>query len=96
VDALAFLPEVGTVALFKGLVMNRVRAGEDVILNRYPLKVGSQTVQAGGLADADGMGAEEDWFVSDEQKLIEMGYDVEHMKKWWQERNASRKDGGKR
>ncbi|KIW67334.1 hypothetical protein PV04_06597 [Phialophora macrospora] len=96
VDAAAFLPEVGTVALFKGLVMNRVRTGEDVILNRYPLKVGSQSVEAGGLEDADKKSMEEDWFISDEKKLIEMGYDVEHMKKWWQERNASRKDGGRR
>ncbi|EXJ58765.1 hypothetical protein A1O7_06195 [Cladophialophora yegresii CBS 114405] len=96
VDALAFLPEVGTPALFKGLVMNRVRSREDVILNRYPLKVDSQKSERSALGDADSKGTEEDWFVSDEWKLIEMGYDVEHMKKWWGERNASRKDGERR
>ncbi|ETI22264.1 hypothetical protein G647_06337 [Cladophialophora carrionii CBS 160.54] len=96
VDALAFLPEVGTPALFRGLVMNRVRNGEDVILNRYPLKVDSQKAKGRALGDADSKGAEEDWFISDEWKLIEMGYDVEHMKQWWHERNASRKDGERR
>ncbi|OCT51779.1 hypothetical protein CLCR_08408 [Cladophialophora carrionii] len=96
VDALAFLPEVGTPALFRGLVMNRVRNGEDVILNRYSLKMDSLKAEGRALGDADSKGAEVDWLISDERKLIEMGYDVEHMKQWWRERNASRKDGERR
>jgi hypothetical protein len=80
VDAASFLPSVGTVALFRGLIMNWVRGGEDVILNRYPLKAGPEDDEA-------------EWFVSDEARLAEMGYDLVGMKRWWAERNKQKQRG---
>ncbi|KAJ9606729.1 hypothetical protein H2200_008738 [Cladophialophora chaetospira] len=92
VDAINFTPQVGTVALFKGLVMNWVRSsGGDIILNRYPLKVGSQL---DALADTNRQGEEGDeWFVEDEEKLVEMGYDVQSMRNWWAERRIAMEKG---
>lgn len=100
VDAARFLPPVGTVALLKGLVMNRASfGGDEVILNRYAVRTVSQKMrdgesQATGGGDSEEIG-EEDWFISDEEKLMKMGYDVQGMKKWWAERATSSKDGAK-
>ncbi|KIX91932.1 uncharacterized protein Z520_12368 [Fonsecaea multimorphosa CBS 102226] len=104
VDAQTFLPSVGTVALFSGLVMNRVRRGSadgegDVILNKYPTKMGSQKVEnedgesAGaydGESGGEGQGQGE-WFICDEARLVGMGFDVHRIKMWWEQRLAARK-----
>ncbi|KAH0844816.1 hypothetical protein AYO21_05851 [Fonsecaea monophora] len=107
VDAQKFLPAVGTVALFRGLVMHRLRRssadGEaDVILNKYPPKTGSQRAEgegslesaAGGIRDQhpEGDGDEqEEWFISDEARLVAMGFDVQRIKAWWEQRLVARK-----
>ncbi|KIV90002.1 hypothetical protein PV10_07352 [Exophiala mesophila] len=74
VDPKQFLPKVGTVALFRGLTMNR--SGVDVILNAYK-----------GLKDWEGLEGEK-WFVDDEEGLVELGYGdrVKELKAWWEER----------
>ncbi|KIW85669.1 hypothetical protein Z517_01061 [Fonsecaea pedrosoi CBS 271.37] len=107
VDAQKFLPAVGTVALFRGLVMHQLRRssadGEaDVILNKYPPKTGSQRAEhegslesaAGGIRDQhlEGDGDEqEEWFISDEARLVAMGFDVQRIKAWWEQRLVARK-----
>ncbi|KIW32052.1 uncharacterized protein PV07_03627 [Cladophialophora immunda] len=103
VDAQRFLPAVGTVALFRGLVMHRLRRGaaegeSDVILNKYPAKTGSQKAEdegaelAGardGEGEVDGQGQGE-WFICDEARLVGMGFDVQRIKVWWEQRLAAR------
>ena len=89
-DATHFLPKVGTVALFRGMIMNWVRSGEDVIMNRYPLKVGSQ-IDASAKAHTNDEEGDE-WFISDRQQLINMGYDVQSMESWWVERSVTKKE----
>ncbi|RVX74429.1 hypothetical protein B0A52_01555 [Exophiala mesophila] len=74
VDPKQFLPKVGTVALFRGVTMNR--SGVDVILNAYQ-----------GLKDWEGVEGEK-WFVDDEEELVELGYGdrVKELKAWWEGR----------
>jgi hypothetical protein len=73
VDAKSFRPEVGTVALFKGVTMQRWEG--EVILNKYAgSKGGSEKIE------------EKDWFVSDPDTLKSIGYDVQGMRAWWEER----------
>jgi hypothetical protein len=79
VDAEKFKPSVGTVGLFRGLTMNWVQGGQDVILNRYPFK------------DGEGVDGAREWFIGDEGRLAEMGYDVEGWKASWNERSRARK-----
>ncbi|OAP60688.1 hypothetical protein AYL99_05690 [Fonsecaea erecta] len=99
IDAQKFLPAVGTVALFRGLVMNRVRRGAgvgegDVILNKYPPKMGSQKIEnegadpVGDREEGEGQG---EWFIADEARLVGMGFDVPRIKIWWEQRLAARK-----
>lgn len=78
VDARAFLPKVGTIALFRGVVMQRWQG--EVILNKYASNVGA----AAGAGEEE----EEDWFVSDEQVLLGMGFDVPGMRLWWEKRGT--------
>ncbi|EXJ68164.1 uncharacterized protein A1O5_08779 [Cladophialophora psammophila CBS 110553] len=120
VDAQKFLPVVGTVALFRGLVMHRVRAtgyhaegegGGDVILNKYPpSKTWSQAQRAaetaeggdesGDAAAGDGKADRQreadggEWFICDETRLIQMGFDVQALKTWWGQRAAARTGKG--
>ncbi|KIW95293.1 uncharacterized protein Z519_03877 [Cladophialophora bantiana CBS 173.52] len=120
VDAQKFLPVVGTVALFRGLVMHRVRAtgyhaegegGGDVILNKYPpSKSWSQAQRAaetaeggeesGDAAEGDGKGERDrqvaggEWFICDETRLVQMGFDVQALKTWWEQRAAARTGKG--
>ncbi|KAI1627947.1 hypothetical protein EDD37DRAFT_286982 [Exophiala viscosa] len=77
VDAKNFLPEVGTIALLQGVVMQRF--GDDIILNKYATPIDDK-------ADHNRC----DWFVTDEELLIRMGFDMLTMRGWWQER-ASKK-----
>lgn len=67
VDAKDFLPEVGTVALFRGVTMQRWEG--EVILNAYA-----------NLKDCG-----EEWFVTGEETLEEMGHDVKGLRRWWAE-----------
>ena len=68
VDAQRFLPKVGTVALFRGLTMQKWDG--KVILNAYA-----------SLRD----GAEK-WYVDSPGELLELGYDADEMKTWWEDR----------
>lgn len=86
--------------MLRGLVMNRARLGDDeVILIRYTVRATSQQTGEGGTQTTSGDGCreieEKDWFISDEEKLMEMGYDVQGMKKWWVERTAASMDRAK-
>lgn len=78
-DAANFKPVVGTIAFFRGVVMQRWE--EEIILNAYARK--------GRAEQKEG---NEEWFVSDEEVLVGMGFDVQGMKEWWEER---KKVGGK-
>jgi len=79
VDAREFMPVVGTIALFRGVTMQRWEG--EVILNAYAsLKDGGQ-----------------EWFVCDEGRLQEMGFDVTGLRKWWvarQEKQAASSSKG--
>ncbi|KAL2432250.1 hypothetical protein ABEF95_004169 [Exophiala dermatitidis] len=89
VDAKNFMPKPGTVALLKDVVMQR--CGDDVILNKYA-SFGSRTKDVSSESpDQDHSGECSSWFISDEQKLLQLGLDVHRMKKWWQERTAKKK-----
>ena len=85
-----FKPQVGTLALIRGLVLHQLRGGEDVILNRYPLKAPSQRLAAEHQELVERENNEDEWFIKDECRLMEMGYDVEVMKTWWEERLAAK------
>ncbi|KIV84609.1 hypothetical protein PV11_00382 [Exophiala sideris] len=78
IDARNFLPEVGTIALLRGVVMQRF--GDDIILNKY--------ATLAGQADH----TSKDWFVTDEDTLMQMGFDVFGMRSWWQDRLRSNKN----
>ncbi|KAK5323937.1 hypothetical protein LTR93_004722 [Exophiala xenobiotica] len=77
VDAKNFLPKVGTVALLRGVVMHRF--ADDVILNKYATPAsadlkGSGSGSVGDLAQL--LFPEQDWFITDPETLVEMGFDV--------------------
>ncbi|KAK4938872.1 hypothetical protein LTR10_020778 [Elasticomyces elasticus] len=79
IDARNFLPEVGTIALLRGVVMQRF--GDDIILNKY--------ATLAGQADH----SSKDWFVTDKDTLMQMGFNVFGMRSWWQDRlRSSKKD----
>lgn len=80
VDAREFMPEVGTVALFRGVTMQRWEG--EVILNAYA-----------NLKDAQ---AGEEWFVGDEERLEELGLDVKGLRRWWVERKEGKTPGAVR
>lgn len=77
VDARKFLPQVGTVALFRGLTMHRWEG--EVILNAY--------------VSLKGRKGEDAWFVDDPITLTQLGFDVEGMRGWWEARRKKRKGG---
>ena len=70
IDAEQFLPRVGTVALFRGVVAQRWQS--EIILNAY--------------SNLAGMWKDGEWFVTDENKILELGFDASDMKDWWEER----------
>ena len=70
VDARTFLPSPGTIALFRGVVMQKF--GKEVILNAY--------------ANLKDKPENEKWLVDDERVLEEMGFDVKGMRRWWEDR----------
>ena len=77
VDAQSFLPVPGTIALFRGIVMQRF--GREIILNAYAT-----------LKDKP---ANEKWYIDNETTLEDMGFDVRGMRSWWDDRvskNAKR------
>lgn len=78
-----FRPTVGTIALFRGVVMQRWEG--EVILNAYARRRKLKEGEEGG-EERRSVAAEEEWFVSDETKLVGMGFDVPGMRTWWEER----------
>jgi hypothetical protein len=74
-NAQKFRPKIGTVALFRGVVMQRWEG--EVILNAYARK-GDREKAVG-----DGEKGGNAWYVDDEERLVEMGHDVRSMKEWW-------------
>ena len=95
-DARNFKPAVGTVALLRAVTMQRWEG--EVILNKYASSSTAHGVTSGstlatGAASAtpgpyqdDGDVEQEEWFMSDHQKLQDLGYDVERMQDWWEQR----------
>lgn len=81
-NARKFKPKIGTVALFRGVVMQRWEG--EVILNAYARK-GEREEAAG-----DGKKGGNAWYVDDEERLVEMGYDARSMKEWWVERTMGK------
>jgi hypothetical protein len=81
-NARKFKPKIGTVALFHGVVMQRWEG--EVILNAYARK-GEREEAAG-----DGERGSNAWYVDDEERLIEMGYDARSLKEWWVERTTGK------
>ena len=75
-NAQTFKPRIGTVALFRGVVMQRWEG--EVILNAYVRRVdpGSNSEQG-----------DRGWYEDDEDNLRGMGYDVRTMRDWWAERS---------
>lgn len=93
-DPAHFVPPVGTVALFRGLVMNRCRgtggggasaSASDVILNRYPGVVDGLPEQTSSSSPSTAT-----WFVDDPATLKRLGFDVEGMARWWADRSRAR------
>ncbi|EXJ90445.1 hypothetical protein A1O1_03547 [Capronia coronata CBS 617.96] len=74
IDAQNFAPKVGTVALLRGVVMQRYQ--DDVILNKYG-SFGNKSNEDHDDVD------NQDWFVNDEKTLLDAGFDVEGMKQSW-------------
>ena len=74
-NAGTFKPKVGTVALFRGVVMQRWEG--EVILNAYARRADQ---------DSDSEQGERGWYVDNEDDLRGMGYDVKTMRDWWAER----------
>jgi hypothetical protein len=81
-NAQKFKPKIGTVALFRGVVMQRWEG--EVILNAYARK--GEQEEAVGDEEKGGNA----WYVDDEERLVEMGYDVRSMKEWWVERTMGK------
>ncbi len=83
-DARNFRPAVGTVAVFRGLTLQRIGggagAGDEVILNAYERL----------------LRGEEKWFEDDERVLEGQGWDVKGMRAWWEERGRARSSGRRR
>ena len=77
-----FKPKVGTVTLFRGVVMQRWE--NEVILNAY-----ARRADRDGDFGSAGHG-EREWYVDDEERLIGMGHDFRKMKDWWAERSQGR------
>jgi hypothetical protein len=81
-NARTFKPKVGTVALLRGVVMQKWEG--EVILNAYARR-----------ADRDedvgeGEHGERGWYVDDEERLVGMGYDVRRLQDWWAERSQGK------
>lgn len=122
-DAATFKPAFGTLALFRGLVMQRLSNG-DVVLNVYPRSrrklhstrscdgdIGRNQSDMLGVDDKslllrsdsdhhdrvtlDGLDKldsdetlfrEGEWFITDQVRLRKMGFDVDGLASWWDER----------
>lgn len=80
-DAGTFGPRIGTVALFRGVVMQKWKG--EVILNAYARR---------GCGDGEGEDQHggRGWYVDSEERLIGMGYDVEGMKEWWAQKSQGK------
>ncbi|KAK5265408.1 hypothetical protein LTR96_009311 [Exophiala xenobiotica] len=92
VDAKNFLPKIGTVALLRGVVMHRF--ADDVILNKYANTPNTPTDLKGRGSDGDLaqlLFPEQDWFITDPEILVEVGFDVSSVTTWWEERERSRR-----
>jgi hypothetical protein len=91
VDAKNFLPKIGTVALLRGVVMHGF--ADDVILNKYatPASADLKGSGSGSVSLAESLFPEQDWFITDPERLVEMGFDVSSVRTWWEERERSRR-----
>ena len=88
VDATHFKPRMGTVALFRGLIMRRW--GGEVILNAYAhLKEVIWNNSDGETTEV----AQSGWYVDDELVLRDLGFEVGRMKSWWEERSKGKIKG---
>lgn len=81
IDAKNFRPNIGTIALFKGLVMQRWEG--EVILNKYA-SLGDR--KRDSLSQPT---PQEEWFIHDEKRLGEIGFDVHGMRAWWEARTTA-------
>ncbi|KIW19645.1 hypothetical protein PV08_00219 [Exophiala spinifera] len=84
VDAKDFMPAIGTVALLRGVVMQKF--GEDVILNKYTTHPNPPGTIMEKPCD------DKDWFVTDERILNDLGFDSTSLKTWWDERVRKREN----
>lgn len=96
IDASDFQPAVGTIALFRGLVMQRLANG-DVILNaygrlkdqRFKTSVASSGIKDGHSAVKEPEDGENDsfshWYITDEARIRAFGHEreLEFCRKWW-------------
>ena len=103
-DAHNFKPNLGTVALFRDLTMQRWEG--EIILNKYARFAGArgrdvvgkegsaveEAVKGGGAVEI----VEAPWFVDDVVQLCEMGHDVDGMRAWWEGWKAGKGSEGKR
>ncbi|KAK5938901.1 hypothetical protein PMZ80_009093 [Knufia obscura] len=94
-DAANFKPVAGTLALFRGLVMQRLGNG-DIILNAYG-RLKEQRFEEGsgtnvtGSVDAnvdDSTGSDTHWFITNEARIRAMGYasKLDYYREWWNEK----------
>ncbi|KIW48732.1 uncharacterized protein PV06_01297 [Exophiala oligosperma] len=87
VDAKGFLPPIGTIGLLRGVVVHTF--GEEIILNKYARHSSASDSTMGTCPDEP-----EDWFVTDQRTLDDLGFDVTPLQIWWNER-VKRKEGSK-
>ncbi|RMZ86744.1 hypothetical protein DV736_g6032, partial [Chaetothyriales sp. CBS 134916] len=73
IDAQTFKPDPGTVALFRGVTMQR--CGDEVILNAYKT-----------LMDRTG---DSEWLIEDDKWLAEQGFNPKPLRSWWTRRQES-------
>ena len=96
IDAANFKPNSGTIALFRGLVMQRLPNG-DVILNAYGRLAGQRfTAPENAIQPlADHFGPEtrdsnSHWFITDHDHIRALGYGgkLDYYNEWWRERRG--------
>lgn len=100
VDAADFKPVAGTIALFRGLVMQRLANG-DIILNAYgrlkEQRFADNTVKTGSTAEdpATDQGQLDDkfshWFITDPDRVRALGYGgkMDYYREWWNRKQSA-------
>jgi len=95
IDAANFKPVAGTLAVFRGLVMQRLGNG-DIILNAYGRLKEQRFDDGAGVCvtnvvdvSADnGTASDTHWFITDEVKIRALGYgsEFDYYREWWNEK----------